>query len=335
MGMSRIGFRGCVALALGILLAVAFSTPSSAEKVSLRLNWRVYGEHAPFWAGLEHGVYKKHGIDVKIGPSKGSGHAVQLLANKNDDYGYADTGAIITGISKGMKIKSIGTFLQSNPMAILSLEGPRAIRTVADIKGKKLAVVAGDSLHNLWPAITSRNKIKDGTYELVFAPSPAAKVIFTLKGKTDATITYVSVIPWMEGASKKKAVVLSYPQLGVQTLSQGLFAHMNTLKTKPELTRRMVRATVEAWEFADKNPEVSVKALVKHNPKQKFGSNLKGWNISRGLMFTPRSKGRRPGFPAKADWNGTIKLLYSTKPFEGLKPFPLSRYFTDEFLPRN
>jgi NitT/TauT family transport system substrate-binding protein len=38
----------------------------AADKVTLMLNWYVYGEHAPFYYGKEKGFYSAQGIDLEI-----------------------------------------------------------------------------------------------------------------------------------------------------------------------------------------------------------------------------------------------------------------------------
>jgi ABC-type nitrate/sulfonate/bicarbonate transport system substrate-binding protein len=60
-----------LALALvGTLAAAsAFATSARAqalEKFPFRLNWTLYGEHAPFFVALDKGFYKEEGLDVEI-----------------------------------------------------------------------------------------------------------------------------------------------------------------------------------------------------------------------------------------------------------------------------
>ena len=60
--------RTFIAAGLGaVLLAGVAAMPApaaAADKVTLMLNWYVYGEHAPFYYGKEKGIYAKEGIDL-------------------------------------------------------------------------------------------------------------------------------------------------------------------------------------------------------------------------------------------------------------------------------
>ena len=47
------------------LAAILITVPAmAADKVTLMLNWYVYGEHAPFFYGKEKGIYAANGIDL-------------------------------------------------------------------------------------------------------------------------------------------------------------------------------------------------------------------------------------------------------------------------------
>ena len=51
----------------------------SATPVTLTLNWYPYGEHAPFYYGVQEGIFAKHGIDLTIDAGQGSTKTVQAV----------------------------------------------------------------------------------------------------------------------------------------------------------------------------------------------------------------------------------------------------------------
>ena len=50
-------------------------------------------------------------------------------------------------------------------------------------------------------------------------------------------------------------------------ISSGIIVNSETLKTKPDMVKRFLRATTRALEDAEKNPEAAVDAMLKANPK--------------------------------------------------------------------
>src|SRR3546814_6103716 len=82
--------RSHIAAGLGaVLLAGAAAVPApavAADKVTLMLNWYVYGEHAPFYYGKEKGIYAKQGIDLDIQEGRGSAVTTQAVAAKTATF---------------------------------------------------------------------------------------------------------------------------------------------------------------------------------------------------------------------------------------------------------
>ena len=60
----------------------AFAQPK-LEKFPFRLNWTLYGEHAPFFVARDKGFYAAEGLDVEIQEGSGSTTVAQLVASLN------------------------------------------------------------------------------------------------------------------------------------------------------------------------------------------------------------------------------------------------------------
>ena len=89
-----------------------------SKPATLMLNWYPYGEHAAFYYGVEQGIFKKHGIDLTIKAGQGSTKTVQATGQGQVDFGWADTPAVLANVDKGVKVKSLGVYLQTTPSAV-------------------------------------------------------------------------------------------------------------------------------------------------------------------------------------------------------------------------
>jgi len=74
-----------------VLIAAAMSAalvaPAAAQtKFPFRLNWTLYGEHAPFFVARDKGFYKEEGLDVEIQEGSGSTTVAQLVANSTSRW---------------------------------------------------------------------------------------------------------------------------------------------------------------------------------------------------------------------------------------------------------
>ncbi|MGE0273261.1 MAG: ABC transporter substrate-binding protein, partial [Alphaproteobacteria bacterium] len=60
-------------LALGALAALFLSSAASAQdKVNFRLDWQIYGTHAPFFLAKEKGFYSAEKLDVTFSEGQGA-----------------------------------------------------------------------------------------------------------------------------------------------------------------------------------------------------------------------------------------------------------------------
>src|SRR5215217_2518896 len=146
MKFSRIGvIAAAAALALagcgGGGTEKAPGAEGSPTAATLMLNWYPYGEHAPFYYGVEKGIFAKHGIDLKIDAGQGSTKTVQAVGSKQADFGWADTPAVLSNIDKGVDVKSTGVFLQTTPSAV-QVFADSGIQKPQDLVGRTIAVSA-------------------------------------------------------------------------------------------------------------------------------------------------------------------------------------------------
>ena len=100
---------------------------NAQDKFPFRLNWTLYGEHAPFFVARDKGFYKEEGLDVEILEGSGSTTVAQLVANQTNPVAYVDAATMMRGVGAGMPIKAVGVTLQQSPMSfIYRADNPRA-----------------------------------------------------------------------------------------------------------------------------------------------------------------------------------------------------------------
>jgi NitT/TauT family transport system substrate-binding protein len=314
-----------------MMLWASQGTGIAADKLTLRLNWNVYGEHAAFFYGLERGFYKDEGIDLTIGTSQGSGQTVKLIGTKNDLFGYADAATVAKHVSEGMEVKMLAVMLQTNPQCVITWADKHPLRKPQDIKGLSFSFVAGDSLHQLWPAILAGAGLKDTDVRTVFAPSGPTKIQLMLQGKVDGTPGYITMQPYLlERESGRKTSTMMFSEFGVNTMSQGILAHMETMQKNPDLVKRFMRATQKSWLEAAKNVEAAVNAHIAQNPKEDATFTRYTFSKTLEVLTTPYSKGKPLGWMAKEDWEQTLNVLEKYGGMKGRKT--TEAYYANEFL---
>ena len=150
-----------IGAALTLVAGIVVTLPAqAADKVVLMLNWYVYGEHAPFFYGLEKGYYKAEGIDLDIQEGRGSGITTQAVAAKSVTFGYVDVPTMMRAAVKGAPVTAIGVLLQKTPMSVMGFVD-KNIRKPNDIKGKIVAMTPGGSNEQIWPLFLKKVGLKE------------------------------------------------------------------------------------------------------------------------------------------------------------------------------
>jgi NitT/TauT family transport system substrate-binding protein len=319
-----------ILLALMALALTFAAAPAQAQDaVSLRLNWYLGGLHVPFYYGKERGFFKEEGIDLTINEGRGSANTVQVVAAGSDTFGMADSSSVIVTASKGADVKSVMSLLNSTGFSVVSLAST-GIKTPKDLEGKSLAVSPGDPLGQLFRALAAHNKLDMSKISFVQV-DPAAKVVAVLEKRADALLGGADDQYFLIKYRGHEPAALRYADHGANIVGMTILTRGDTLKSKPDMVRRFVKASVRSWEEAKKNPNAAVDAALKVKPDLNRQSTLDQLMVDIELLDSPNSKGR-VGWGAKEDWDQTLALLKQYRDLQTNEPW--TAFHTNEFLPQ-
>ncbi len=320
-------------LCIGLLAMPVAAVAQSKEKVTLMLNWYVYGEHAPFFLGIERGIFEKEGIDLEVQEGRGSGITIQAVAAGSVTFGYADVGVMMRAASKGAPVRSLGVLLQTTPAAVIGPAG-RAPASPRDLVGKTIAVTPGDAISPIWPLYLRRVGIAENQFSTVSGDAQT-KLNAVVHGRADALLGFVTD----QGARlpdimKQPVTMLRFADAGIMLVSTGIVAHRDTIAKRGDLNRRLMRAMTLAVEAAEKDPEAAVDALMKAHPKAgNRDAQLAGLKLAQSLYRTPESKGDRPWRVSPKVMAASLDVLVEYGGLEAASRGKPEDYYTLEFLP--
>jgi len=299
--------------------------------VTLMLNWYPYGEHAPFYYGVEKGIFKEHGINLKIEAGQGSTKTAQAVGQNQVDFGWADTPAVLANIDKGVKIKSVGVFLQTTPSAV-QVFADSGINSPQDLKGKTIAVSAGDAPTTTFPMYLKAVGLSAGDVKQQNLDA-AGKISAMLSGKVDGLIGFAhDQGPTVASKSGKEVKYLRYSDAGLNFYSNGLIAPDKTIGDNADLVKEMVAATSEAFTAAEGDPDAAVAAMDGKDPQMPAKDVLSNqWKETIKVLSTEATKGKAPGVNDPADWDATIKVLGDAGLISG--GGSADKYFDASFAP--
>ena len=312
------------------------SAPGAAglTKFPFRLNWTLYGEHAPFFVALDKGFYKDEGLDVEIVEGSGSTTVAQLVANNTNPVAYVDAATMMRGVVAGMPIKAVGVTLQQSPMAFIYRADKARPTKIDEIKGSRIAITAGDASLAIFTAFMGKLGMKVDDVQMITVATAAAKEQAVLNGQADALLGYfMDQGPRMQLQSGvKMGWTRLYDMAGVTTLSSAYVVNNEWVKDpkNQDLLKRFLRASQRGWQYTSDHREEAAEIFMKHAPAFNKEISLLEINGSMTILRTKATEGKALGVSSIDDWKDTQDLLSK---YAELKPMAdLNVYFTNDYL---
>jgi NitT/TauT family transport system substrate-binding protein len=323
-----------LAAALVFVAATAHAPNVRAQEVqsvSIRMDWLPISYHAPFHLAVAKGYYKAAGIELKLEEGKGSGAAIQLVANNVDTFGFADAAVVAKAVSQNIPVKLVMGVFRRSPVAVVFPERS-GIRQPADLKGKRMATCPGDAAAILFPAYLRAAGLQPADVQIMNVDC-GSKYTVVAQGLADATLGFGPYGKTMFNAAGIQNVrELDYADAGIDVPSHGIIAALGTIKSRPEVVRHMLAATAKGWNEARQDPKAAVTAMVQRVPimagrEQALVEELEGYF---NYLDTAATKGHPIGWQSAEDWRKAQDILVQ---YMDLKPRPsVDDYFTNEFL---
>ena len=141
----------------GALCGLLFAPIASAETLRVGKAGRDAFSFVPTDVGAQTGLFKKHGIDLEISSFGGDARVQQAMAADGIDIGLG-SGPGLAFIVKGSPVKGIAAMADPPLTFALVVRDDNSIKTLDDLKGKKVGVSTVGSVTGWLVGETSRQK---------------------------------------------------------------------------------------------------------------------------------------------------------------------------------
>jgi sulfonate transport system substrate-binding protein len=214
---------------------------------------------------IEKGYLEKQlsgpGYTVKTIPFAGAGPAInEALASGGIDAAITGDVPAVLGKAHGIDTVLIGAEIAINDSALVVPEGSPA-NLIQDLKGKKVATLKGSYMHRVLVSMLEANGMAIADIEFVNATSPdaaAAIISKTVDGALLAQIQYAKVVT--EGAG---TALLSGTENPDWKGGHSILVKTDYLKKNPDAAVALLKALLEANEFAKNNRDEAINILAK------------------------------------------------------------------------
>ncbi len=254
-------------------LAMAFSVTAAhaADSLTVQLDWLPGGDKAFVYAGVQQGFFKAEGLDVKIVPGRGSSDAVTKIASGAADVGFGGISALMMAAAESkspVPVKAVMSLYSKQPDALFTRADSK-IKTLKDMEGRTVAMPTFSSSNALWPVVLQKNGVDPAKIKVI-KTDPATLAPMLAQGRVDATINWVTVAPAFQAVLKqanKDLAVLPWTQFGLDGYGWSALASDKTIKDRPDVLKRYLRALSKSLAFSIEQPQKAAEALKAQVPE--------------------------------------------------------------------
>lgn len=328
---------------LPLTLAVASQAHALDEvTVALAIPPAVH-DGAPYAAAQELGLFKEQGLSVSTLVFQGAGALLPQVASKRVTFGFPVAEPVLSSHFNKNPLP-LRYFYNGVPSQTLEYQvlADSPIRTLADLKGKKIGVGAltWGTLPNSRAALRVAGLEPGKNVEFVAVGALGAGFQALRSGQVDA-LNFNNSWGDMLELSGTQTRRIQYPEVFQEKPGNGFIAHQDTFRENPDLIRRFGRAYTEAQFVCEVNPAFCVQAFWRQHPESKpadaQGKGLEDAKtlLSRRLqrtLYFPDGSPRVPGQYDLQAIRAAVKAMAEAGEFPSAE-VPVEQVFSNEFVP--
>lgn len=300
---------------------------SKKEEVTVILDYVANTNHTGMYVALEQGYYDELGLDVDIvEPTEGA--TATLIAVGKGDFGisYQEDVTVARTSADPLPIKAIATLIQHNTSGFATY-ADKKIESPKDFEGKTYSGWGGPGEEAVLKAIMAQNGADYNKLNVVISDGSGFEA---LKDKVDIMWFFEA---WDNVKCKLNNFPINYMELRdldkrLDYYTPVIIANDDTLKNRPEMTKKFLAATAKGYQYAIEHPEESAKILQKYAPDYSIDMlTMSQEYLSKKYMEDTKHWGEMKD----SVWDNYTDFLVEYGVID--QKIPAAECYTNEFLP--
>lgn len=257
-------------------LAILVAQPlAAADKMTVMLDWFVNPDHGPIVIAQEMGFFADAGLEVEIVAPADPADPPKMAAAGRADIAVSYQPQLHLQVAEGLPLVRVGT-LVATPLNCLLVREDGPVKTVADLKGRKVGYSVAGTEEALLSAILKKNGLTLDDVELVnvnWSLSPAL-----MAGQVDAVLgAYRNFELNQMDIEGVKGRCFYIEEEGVPSYDELIYV-ANPETMNRDLIRRFLAATERATEFIVNHPDESLSIFASTAPELADELNRRAWH---------------------------------------------------------
>lgn len=241
--------------------------PAPLTKVTLLPQWLPQAQFAGYYMALEKGFYREHGLDVTVldgGPRK---PVAPALRNGEVTFVTQFLSTALTMRDEGLPLVHLAQVTQRSALMLVAHKS-HGIHSVQDLDGKKVG---------LWKDFSAQPTAlfrKCNLRVKTIAQGPMINLF--MRGGVDAAsaMWYNEYHLFLNsGLNEDEVTLIFYDHHDLNFPEDCILCLGETWRTRPEVCRQFVRASLKGWQYVVENQEEALRVVMKRTEQARTGTN--------------------------------------------------------------
>ncbi|MBP1749922.1 MAG: transporter substrate-binding protein [Deltaproteobacteria bacterium] len=232
---------------------------TALKEISFIPQWSPQAQFAGYYAAYEQGIYRKHGLNVRIIQGGAYKPSSEILEKGEADIASIWLSTAIQKRSRKIKLVNIGQIVQRSSLMLIAKKS-QGIKTPEDLNGKKIGLWGAD--FRIQPeAFFKKHNIK-----VKVIPQSYSVNLFLRDGVDAASAMWYNEYHTIlnAGINADELTSFFYSDYGLNFPEDGLYVMEDVLKKDPEAICAFVRASIEGWKYAFDHPDEALDIILRY-----------------------------------------------------------------------
>ena len=288
-----------------LALAAAAFAAQAQDKVTFLTSWYAQAEHGGYYQAVATGIYRKYGLDVTIKMGGPQVNLMQVLAAGQADFVMGKDFQVLSGLEAGIPSTTVAAVFQKDPQGMMTHTDVKSLAGLQD----KTILVASSGRTSWWPWLQKKYGLKDEqTRPYTFNLQPF------FADDSIAQQAFPGSEPFTAEKAGHQVNFFLFADDGYPPYGNTIVAMRKTVKDRPEMVQRFVKATLEGWRSYLANPAPGNALIKQDNPK--MDDATLAWSVKQmnAMHFFDGGDAARmgPGIMTDARWKQTYELMVSS-----------------------
>ena len=282
----------------------------AADKITVQMKWVPQAQFAGYYVAAAKGYYKAEGLDVTIKPGGPDVSPVQVLAGNQADAIVNWMADALAAREAGVPLVNIAQIFDKSGL-MLTCKKASGVASPKDFKGKTLGVWFGgnESPFLNWMA---KLGLKPDTDVKVLKQGFNVDPLLQNQAACISTMIYNEYWQVVDaGVKESDLITFFYEKEGVASLEDGLYVVEGKLKDPAFVVRmgKFVKATLQGWNDAVKNPAEAAKIVVAADPSGSATLKVQERQMKNVATLISNAGTAKMGYLEPAAYERTVKVL--------------------------